>query len=106
MTKALIVYVTASSRKEADKIAQALVAEKLAACVTIVPEVFSRYRWKGRIEKAKELLLILKTSPRRYPALEKRLRQLHSYDVPEIIAVPVEKGNKKYIRWLNDSVNA
>jgi periplasmic divalent cation tolerance protein len=104
MAKAFIVYVTASGRREADKIAQALVDEKLAACVTIVPQVVSRYRWQGRIETSKEILLIIKTTSRRYPALEKRVRALHSYEVPEILAVPVIAGNPNYLQWLQKSV--
>jgi periplasmic divalent cation tolerance protein len=104
MTKSLVVFVTASSRKEADKIAQALVAEKLAACVTIVPEVFSRYRWKGHVENSEELLLIIKTFSRLYKALEKRVKALHSYSVPEILAVPVMAGNADYLKWMKDSL--
>jgi periplasmic divalent cation tolerance protein len=104
MTKALVVYVTAESRKEADKIAQTLVEERLAACVSIVPEIYSRYRWKGRIEYSKELLLIIKTVPARYKKLEKRIRSLHSYSVPEILALPVLEGNPAYCKWLKESV--
>jgi periplasmic divalent cation tolerance protein len=101
---AMIVFVTAGNRKEADKIAQSLVKEKLAACVNILPEISSRYWWKGRMEQAKELLLVIKTHPSRYNALEKRVRQLHSYSVPEILALPVAKGNPAYLRWIKDSV--
>jgi len=104
MTKAMVVFVTASSRKEADKIAQALVKEKLAACVSIVPEIYSRYWWKGHIEFEKELLLVIKTLPRRYAALEKRVRELHSYSVPEILALPILKGNPAYLRWIKKSI--
>jgi periplasmic divalent cation tolerance protein len=104
MTKALIVYVTAASRKEADKIAQALLTEKLAACVTIVPGVSSRYWWKGKMETAREVLLIIKTMPSRYKALEKRVRAQHSYDVPEILAMPVVTGNPAYLRWIKTSL--
>ena len=94
MSRAIVVFVTACSRQEADKIATALVKEKLAACVNILPGIISRYWWKGRIEKAKELLLVIKTPPSRYKALEKRVRALHSYTVPEILALPViHKGN-------------
>ena len=105
MTKALIVYVTASNKKEADRIAQALLTEKFAACVTIVPGVSSRYWWKGKMETAREVLLIIKTMPSRYKALEKRVRALHSYDVPEIMAVPVVLGNRDYIAWIGRSLN-
>ena len=104
MTKALIVFVTASSRKEADKIAQALVNEKLAACVSIVPEIYSRYWWKGLIEYEKELWLVIKTTPRCYKRLEKRIRELHSYSVPEILAIPVVSGNLPYLQWMKNAL--
>jgi periplasmic divalent cation tolerance protein len=104
MTEALVVFVTASSRKEADKIAQALVSERLAACVSIVPEIYSRYWWKGHIEYEKELWLVIKTAPRRYKRLEKRIRELHSYSVPEILAIPVVSGNPPYLQWLKNAL--
>lgn len=102
--KAIVVFVTAANRKEADKIAQALVKEKLAACVSIVPEVYSQYWWQGKIENSQELLLVIKTLPRRYKALEKRVRELHSYTVPEILAMPVVVGNPAYIKWIKKSI--
>ena len=104
MTQAWIVYVTAPTRKEAERISRTLVREKLSACVSLVPGISSRYRWQGRIEQAKEILLIIKTTPRRYSALEKRIRSLHSYSVPEILAVSVVDGNPDYIQWLKKSV--
>jgi periplasmic divalent cation tolerance protein len=104
MTQALIVYVTATNRKEADKIAQALVDERLAACVSIVPEIYSRYRWRGHIEYDKELWLVIKTTPRCYKRLEKRIRELHSNTVPEILAIPVVSGSAPYLQWLKDAV--
>ncbi len=104
MRKALIVFVSAANRKEADKIAQTLVQEKLAACVSIVPEIYSRYRWSGRIEYDKELWLVIKTDRRHYKRLEKRVRALHSYDVPEILAVPVAFGSPAYLEWMKDSL--
>jgi len=102
--KALVVFVTASSRKEADKIAQCLVEEKLAACVSILPGVYSRYWWQGLIENQKELFLIIKTVPRRYKVLERRIRALHSYSVPEILAMPVVDGSPAYLQWIKKSV--
>jgi periplasmic divalent cation tolerance protein len=106
MTKALVVYVTAPSKKEADRISEVLVAERLAACVSVVPEVWSRYWWQGHLESSRELLLVIKTLPSRYKALERRIRQLHSYEVPEILALPVVKGNPAYLFWLAESVKA
>ena len=104
MTKALVIYITVARRKDADKIADTLVREKLAACVTIVPEVYSRYWWKGHIEYGKELLIIVKTIPSRYRALERRVRQIHAYTVPEILAIPVALGNPAYLEWMKDSL--
>ncbi len=104
MTQALVVFVTASSRKEADKIAQALVKERFAACVSIVPEIYSRYWWKGHIEYDKELWLVIKTTLRCYKRLEKRIKELHSYSVPEILAVPVVSGSPQYLQWMKKAL--
>ncbi len=97
-------FVTASNRKEADKIAAALVKEKLAACVNVVPKIFSRYWWKGRVESAPESLLIIKTKKSLVPRLIQRVRKLHSYTVPEVIALPIVKGNPDYLRWIDASL--
>jgi periplasmic divalent cation tolerance protein len=104
MVRALIVYVTATNRKEADKIAQTLVSEKLAACVSIVPQVYSRYWWKGKIENSAELLLVIKTLASKYKALERRVKSLHSNIVPEVLAMPVLRGNPDYLKWLEESI--
>lgn len=102
--KALLVLLTASSRKEADQIAQALVEKRLAACVSIIPEVSSRYWWKGRMEYDRELMLVAKTWQSRYKALEKTVIAMHSYDVPEIVAIPVTAGNPDYLSWMKDAI--
>jgi periplasmic divalent cation tolerance protein len=100
----VVVLVTSGSRKEARRIARTLVGEKLAACANIVgAPVESIYRWKGRIETAREILLLVKTSRRHFRALERRIRELHSYDVPEIIALPIAAGSAGYLRWIEDS---
>jgi len=107
MTDKLIVLVTCGSAKEARRIAKAVVEQKLAACVNILDaRVQSIYRWKGRIESAKEVLLVIKTSRRRFAVLEKKIRQLHSYDEPEIIALPIVAGARGYLRWIADSVRS
>jgi periplasmic divalent cation tolerance protein len=107
MTDKLIVLVTCGSAKEARRIAKAVVEQKLAACVNILDaRVQSIYRWKGRIESAKEFLLVIKTSRRRFAMLEKKVRQLHSYDEPEIIALPIVAGARGYLRWIADSVRS
>ena len=99
----LLVLTTCSSQKEATKIARSLVDLRLAACVNILAaRVESIYQWKGRTESAKEFLLIDKTSRRRLKALHREIKRLHSYEVPEIIAVPVVKGSADYLKWLKE----
>ena len=102
----LIALVTASTRKEATKIGQALVRGKLAACVNIIPAVTSIFSWKGRVQKSREVLLILKTTSRQYRALEKRIRSMHSYEIPEIIAVRVDKGFDQYLEWVRSETTS
>jgi periplasmic divalent cation tolerance protein len=96
----LIVLVTAASRKEAAKLGQAAVKEKVAACVNIVPGVMSIFRWEGKVQESREALLIVKTSERQYTALERLIRSMHSYEVPEIVALKVERGSRQYIAWV------
>lgn len=95
----LVVLVTAPTGREAKIIARKLVGEKLAKCVNIVP-VNSFFEWKGEFKEVKERLLIIKTAKANYAALEKRVKELHSYDTPEIIALRVEKGFKPYLDWI------
>jgi len=105
MTDKIVVLVTCGSRKEARKIARALVGQRLAACVSeIGVPVASTYHWKGRVESAKEFLLLIKTSKRRFAAVRDAVRKLHSYEVPEIIALPVAKGSRDYLDWIAESV--
>jgi periplasmic divalent cation tolerance protein len=100
-----IVLVTCGSRNEATKIARALVDGRLAACVNILSaRVESIYHWKGRTERAKEFLLVIKTTRRRVAALRREVERLHSYEVPEIIALPIVAGSPKYLRWIEESV--
>ena len=96
----LVVLSTASSRKEALKIAGILLTKRLAACINIVPSVTSLYWWKGRKEKGKEVLLLIKTKKALWGKLEQTLRQIHSYSVPEILALPVSAASKPYLNWL------
>jgi len=100
MTDAVIVLTTTGSKEEAERIAETLVEERLAACVTIVPRVKSVYRWKGRVEKSEEYLLLIKTVRGLYGRLEERIRGLHSYELPEILAVSVDRGLEEYLRWV------
>ncbi|MBZ5501823.1 MAG: divalent-cation tolerance protein CutA [Acidobacteriia bacterium] len=106
MTDKIVVLVTCGSVKEARRIARALVEGHLAACVNIVPgPVESIYRWKGRVESAKERLVVIKTSRRRFAAVEQEIRRLHSYQVPEIMALPIAHGSRDYLAWMSASVS-
>ncbi len=95
-----VVLSTCPDMESAQRIAHALVAERLAACVNIVPVAQSVYRWRGRIESATEQLLIIKGRARDFPALERRLRALHPYELPELLAVPLSDGSPAYLAWL------
>lgn len=99
-----VVFITASNFKESEKISKMLVSEKLAACCNIVPKVSSRYWWKGKIETASESLLIVKTKKSSLSQLIKRVKSIHSYTVPEIIALPIPKGNPDYLNWIEESI--
>jgi periplasmic divalent cation tolerance protein len=96
----LIVLVTASSPKEAAKIGQAVVKKKVAACVNIVSDVTSIFRWQGKVQRSREALLLVKTTEARYAAVERLIRSLHSYEVPEIIALKISKGLGRYTAWV------
>jgi periplasmic divalent cation tolerance protein len=100
----ILVYVTAGAPEEGEKLAQALVGEKLAACVNRIKSIQSIYRWQGQVETSEEELLIIKTRRELFAALEKRVRELHSYAVPEIIAVPLVAGSAGYLGWLQEQV--
>ena len=99
-----IVFITASSTEEAERIAHALVEERLAACVNIVPGVTSVYRWEGQVQCDAEVLLIAKTVEASVARLVRRVKDLHSYDVPEVVALPITGGSPEYLAWLADSV--
>ena len=101
----IVVLVTCGSAKEARSIARSLVERKLAACVNLLPvPVESVYRWKGRIESAKEFLLIVKTTRKHFAAVKAEVLRLHSYEVPEIIALPIAMGSRDYLTWIAESV--
>ena len=100
MTAAVVVLSTAGSRDEAERLAAALVGERLAACVNLITPIVSIYRWQGAIERGEETLLVIKTRRRLVPALIARLETLHSYDVPEAIVLPIESGSRSYLGWL------
>lgn len=103
MNDELIVFATASSNEEASRIAGSLVEERLAACVNIVSSIESVYRWQGEVTRDKETLMIIKTTGERYAELERRIKELHSYTTPEVIALKIERGSKAYLDWLRES---
>ena len=100
MTEYIQVITTTDSREEADRIAEALVDGRLAGCVQVVGPIRSRYRWKGAVEEAEEWLCIAKTKRDLYPEVEAAVHRVHSYEVPEILGVPVVEGSKSYLDWL------
>ncbi len=100
MTGFISVYMTASGDVEAKTIAEALVTEKLAACVNILPRAQSIYRWRGVVEHATEIILIAKTRAELFGALSQKVKGLHSYDCPCIVALPIAAGAPEYIEWL------
>lgn len=102
---AIIVFMTAPNGEEAARLADLLIGAHLAACVQILPEMESVYRWEGKIERESEVLLLAKTTTAKFADLEREVRALHSYETPEIIAVPVVAGSSPYLAWLIDSLN-
>jgi len=102
MVERIVVLMTAGSQEEADRLAQALVAERLAACVNIVPGMISVYRWQGAIQRDQEWLLLAKSRRDLLDAVVQRVQELHSYDVPEVTALPLEGGSDDYLRWIDE----
>ncbi len=95
---------TAGSSDEAQRLARELVERRLAACVNLIPNLTSIYRWQGAVEQAHEILLLIKTTVKQLSALEAAIRELHPYDVPEFLVLSVESGSQPYLAWLLDSV--
>jgi len=102
MTEYIVVLITAPKEEDAAKIAKELVESSFAACVNIIKNVRSIYRWQGKIEDDSEVLLIVKTRKNLFDKLIKKVKELHSYSVPEIIALPVTEGSKDYLKWLQE----
>jgi periplasmic divalent cation tolerance protein len=101
MTDKIVVSTTCAAEEEALRLARALVEERLAACVQILPAVRSIYRWRGAVEDSGELLLLIKTRRGLFDRLSRRLRELHSYEAPEILATPVVDGGAAYLEWMD-----
>lgn len=98
-----IVLSTAGSEEEGARIARSLLERKLCACVNLVPKIRSLYRWEGEVQDDAEVLLIMKTTQDKLGALSDHLAQIHSYDVPEVLAIAVDKGSASYLEWLAES---
>jgi periplasmic divalent cation tolerance protein len=100
----IIIFVTAANTAQARKIAKALIKKKLAACVNIVEKIESVFWWKAKVDRGDETLLIIKSKKSLFDSIVKTVKSLHSYEVPEIIALPIAAGEKKYLTWIDDSI--
>ena len=100
----IVIFITAANIKEAERIASALVKEKLAACVNIVEGIKSLFWWQGKVDRSKEVLLMVKSRKSKISKIIRRVKSLHSYEVPEIIALPIVAGEPNYLKWLNESI--
>jgi periplasmic divalent cation tolerance protein len=101
-----IILCTCPDKDTAEKIAQLLVVSQLAACVNILPGILSVYTWQGQVESAQEHLLLIKSHKDRYQALEKTIRDNHPYEIPEIIAIPIEAGLPEYLHWIDSCLSS
>ena len=99
-----IILCTAGSRAEADRLATALVERRLAACVNVVGPVASTYRWQGKVERADEFLLLIKSTAARFPAIAAAIKELHSYELPECVELAVTAGSDAYLEWIAENV--
>ena len=100
----VIIFVTASNKRQAKQIAKKLLKARLVACVNIIPKIESLFRWQGKVDHASELLLVAKSKKEKFPRIVKLVKSMHSYAVPEIIAIPIVAGNKEYLRWIDESL--
>lgn len=100
-----LIYCTCPDQETAERIARQLVSDKLAACVNIVPGVQSVYEWQGQIETAQEHLLLIKSPQARYVAIETAIKAIHPYQLPEIIAVAIERGSAEYLKWIDSCLS-
>ncbi|KAH8584296.1 Cuta1 Divalent Ion Tolerance From Cryptosporidium Parvum Iowa [Cryptosporidium sp. chipmunk genotype I] len=100
----ILIYISTSSQDEATSIAKTLVDEELCACVSIIPTVRSLYKFKGQVHDENESILLVKTTSQLFNALKEKVTEIHSYEVPEIIATKIIYGNEKYINWVNQTV--
>lgn len=101
----LVSIITVGGTEEAEIIARSLVEERLAACVNVISPVKSIYRWKGKVEECREVMLLIKTERKAFEKIKKRVLELHSYELPEIIALEISDGLETYLDWINSSVD-
>jgi periplasmic divalent cation tolerance protein len=106
MEEFIVVLVTVGSSAEGDRLARALVDERFAACVNRIQSIRSVYRWQGKVEENEEELLIIKSTRNLFAGLERRVRELHSYSVPEIVALPIVEGSQGYLEWLREQLSS
>ena len=104
MTDKRIVLTTSGSEEEAERIARYLVENLLAACVNVIPQIKSTYRWHNKVESAQEWLLVVKTTTKNFDSVRDAIRGLHSYELPECISIPIDDGSVAYLQWIGDSV--
>jgi periplasmic divalent cation tolerance protein len=104
MAEEIVILCTSPSQDEAERLARHLLELRVAACVTVVPASQSYYWWQGAIESSTEYLLLIKSSRSLFPAVEEAVRQIHSYQVPEVVALPIIAGSGSYLNWLNDNL--
>jgi periplasmic divalent cation tolerance protein len=100
----IVIFITAANKKEAGKISEGLIKKRLAACVNTLGGIKSLFRWKGKIDEAKEVLLMVKSKKTNFQKIAGFVKSVHSYQVPEIIAIPIIAGNKPYLEWINAAV--
>lgn len=104
MTDKRLVLTTAGSKEEAQRIARTLVERRMAACVNMVPQIFSVYRWEDKVQEAEEWLLLIKTTAAVFESVRAAIKELHSYELPECISIPIEEGSQTYLDWIGASV--
>jgi len=100
----IVIFIAVPNKKEADKIARHLIKNRLAACVNIIDKIDSVFRWEGKVDRAREALLVIKSKKSKLTNIIKLVKSMHSYEVPEIIALPLIGGYKPYLNWLDESV--
>ncbi len=102
--KHIFVYVTASNRNEAETISEAIIRERLAACTNIIENMSALFWWEGSVQQEKEVVLVAKTTADTFPLLSSRIKELHSYDCPCIVGLPIAMGNTDYLKWIDEEV--